>query len=164
MHQMTAAHRTLPFATLVKVHNLENGRSATVRINDRGPFVKGRIIDLSYAAAQAIRMPGIARVRLEILSLGSGALPQTGASGSLAPRSAFAVQVGAFTDRRNAQALKEAIAPHFGPVTIQTFDRGDQVFYRVRVGSEKTEEASGVLAEQLRRAGFADETFVVRLD
>ena len=67
MYDMTAAHRTLPFGTQVKVHDLENSRDVTVRINDRGPFVDGRIIDLSYASAQAMGMNGIARVRLEIL-------------------------------------------------------------------------------------------------
>ncbi len=68
MYQLTAAHRWLPFGTLVRVTNLENGLSVVVRINDRGPFVKGRIIDLSYAAAKRIRMlRQNARVRVEVL-------------------------------------------------------------------------------------------------
>lgn len=69
MNRLTAAHRTLPFNTRVRVTNLENGRSVEVRINDRGPFVEGRIIDLSYRAARKIGMvkPGLARVRLEVL-------------------------------------------------------------------------------------------------
>jgi rare lipoprotein A len=68
MHAMTAAHKGLPFGAMVKVTHLRNGRSVTVRINDRGPFVKGRIIDLSYAAAKRLRMisQGIARVRLRV--------------------------------------------------------------------------------------------------
>jgi rare lipoprotein A len=175
MHDMTAAHRTLPFGTRVKVHNLDNGRSVTVRINDRGPFVEGRIIDLSYAAAKAIGMSGLAPVRLEILSLGTIAVappppaavpaPDQGTTPSSQPLAgAFAVQVGSFTDRRNAEALRDAIAPHFGPVTIQTFDSGNGIFYRVRVGSEETEQAARALGEKLRDAGFANETFVVRLD
>lgn len=159
MHDMTAAHRTLPFGTQVRVHNLENGSNTTVRITDRGPFVEGRIIDLSYAAAQAIRMPGTAWVRLEILGVGSTPTAPPQPAGG-----AFAVQVGAFTDPRNAEALKEAIAPHFGPVSIQTFDRGDGIFHRVRVGRERTEEAAEGLARRLRQAGFATQTFVVRLD
>jgi rare lipoprotein A len=175
MHDMTAAHRTLPFGTRVKVHNLQNGRSVTVRINDRGPFVEGRIIDLSSAAAKAIGMSGLAPVRLEILNLGTNAAappapaavpaPDRGATpSSPALIGAFAVQVGSFADRRNAEALRDAIAPHFGPVTIQTFDSGSGVFYRVRVGSEETEQDARALAERLLDAGFADETFVVRLD
>jgi rare lipoprotein A len=175
MHDLTAAHRTLPFGTRVKVHNLNNGRSVTVRINDRGPFVAGRIIDLSYAAAKAIGMSGLAPVRLEILSLGTNAVrvpvtataPRPSRQETSPPRplvDAFAVQVGAFADRRNAEALRDAISPHFGPVTIQTFDSGNGIFYRVRVGNEKTEQEARALGEKLRDAGFADETFVVRLD
>ncbi len=74
MHAMTAAHRSLPFNTRVRVTNLDNGRSVVVRINDRGPFVEGRIIDLSYGAAGAVGMigPGTARVRLEVLEMGDG--------------------------------------------------------------------------------------------
>jgi rare lipoprotein A len=154
MYDMTAAHRTLPFGTRVKVHDLENGREVTVRINDRGPFVEGRIIDLSYAAAQAMHMPSMAQVRLEILGLGE--------SGLVA--GVFAVQVGAFRDQSNAERLKERIESRFGPVIIQDFDRGDGVFYRVRVGRESTEDAARSLAQRLRRANLATETFVVRLN
>jgi rare lipoprotein A len=160
MNQMTAAHRTLPFGTRVRVHNLENGENVTVRINDRGPFVKGRIIDLSYRAAQTIRMPGIARVRLEILDVGSGAPGRASPPGP----GVYAVQVGAFADRRNAENLRDAISPHFRPVQIQTYDRGDTVFFRVRVGRESSEAAAENLARRLIQTGFATETFVVRLD
>lgn len=157
MHDMTAAHRTLPFGTQVRVHNLENGHDVQVRINDRGPFVEGRIIDLSYTSAQAMRMPGTALVRLEILGFGSG-------GERAAEPGIYAVQVGAFKDRRNAERLKGDIAPRFGPVTIQTFDRGDGVFYRVRVGRESTEDAARDLARNLRRANLVSETFVLRLN
>jgi len=157
MYEMTAAHRTLPFNTMVRVHNLENSRDVEVRITDRGPFVEGRIIDLSFASAQAMGMPSTALVRLEILGASSpgGAEPEPGV---------FAVQVGAFQDRTNAERLKESIARRFGPVVIQTFDRGDAIFYRVRVGRESTEDKADDLARQLSEAGFAIETFVVRLD
>jgi rare lipoprotein A len=154
MYDMTAAHRTLPFGTRVNVHDLENGRAVTVRINDRGPFVEGRIIDLSYAAAQAVHMPSLAQVRLEILGLGEGGwLPGV-----------FAVQVGAFKDQGNAERLKGRIESQYGPVIIQDFDRGDGLFYRVRVGRESTEDAARSLAQSLRRANLAEETFVVRLN
>ena len=74
MRALTAAHRTLPFGTRVRVTHLENGRSVVVRVNDRGPFVEGRIIDLSRAAAEEIDMveEGTARVRVEVLSTPSG--------------------------------------------------------------------------------------------
>jgi rare lipoprotein A len=67
MHAMTAAHKTLPFGTRVRVTSLVNGKEVIVRINDRGPFIKGRIIDLSKAAAQAIDMPGIKQVQVSVL-------------------------------------------------------------------------------------------------
>jgi rare lipoprotein A len=154
MYDMTAAHRTLPFGTRVKIHDLENGYDVDVRINDRGPFIEGRIIDLSYAAAQAMHMPGIAQVRLEILGFGEAALVP----------GIFAVQVGAFRNQSNAERLKKSIETQFGPVIIQDFDRGDGLFYRVRVGRESTEDAARSLAENLRKASLATETFVVRLN
>jgi rare lipoprotein A len=153
MYDMTAAHRTLPFGTQVRVHDLQNGRDVDVRINDRGPFVEGRIIDLSYAAAQAMGMDGIAPVRLEILGLGSTSEPAV-----------FAVQVGAFRDPANADRLKALIEASYGPVVIQSFDRGDGLFHRVRVGHESTEAEARELAAKLRSANLATETFVVRMN
>ncbi len=159
MYAMTAAHRTLPFGSEVRVHDLDNGDDVTVRINDRGPFVEGRIIDLSYAAARAIKMvgPGVARVQLEILGL-----PPPGSSG--AEPGVYAVQVGAFKDLGNAQRLQVRLGSRFGPVIIQSFDRGDGLYHRVRVGHESTEEGAQQLALQLGAAGLATETFVVRLN
>jgi len=153
MYDMTAAHRTLPFGTQVRVHNLENGRDVDVRITDRGPFVEGRIIDLSYAAAQAMGMPGIAPVQLEILGLGATSGPAV-----------FAVQVGAFLDPANAERLKALIEASYGPVVIVSFDRGDGLFYRVRVGQEGSEGAALELAEKIRAANLASQTFVVRVN
>jgi rare lipoprotein A len=153
MYKMTAAHRTLPFGTQVRVHDLENGHDVTVRINDRGPFVEGRIIDLSYAAAQAMGMPGLARVRLEILGLGATSGPAV-----------FAVQIGAFRDPANADRLKSRIDTSYGPVVIQSFDRGDGIFYRVRVGHENTEDGARQLGEKIRSANLASQTFIVRMN
>jgi len=159
MYDLTAAHRTLPFGIRVRVHDLENGQSVEGRINDRGPFIEGRIIDLSYAAAQAIQMvgSGTALVRLEILN--PGAIP-----GPAAEPGVYAVQVGAFKDRSNAERLKARLESQFGPVVIQSFDRGDGLFHRVRVGRETTEDSARALAAQLGEAGLATETFVVRLN
>ena len=155
MYKISAAHRTLPFNTRVRVYNLKNGREVEVRINDRGPFVGGRIIDLSYAAAQVIHMEGIAPVHLEILGLDMDPSQLPGV---------FAVQVGAFRDRSNAERLKDRISRQYGPVSIQEFDRGDYVFYRVRVGQERTETAARDLARDLHEADLATATFVVRVD
>lgn len=159
MYALTAAHRTLPFGTQVRVHDLDDDESVDVTINDRGPFVEGRIIDLSLAAARAIHMvgPGTARVQLEILNpdviVGPGAIPGI-----------FAVQVGAFRDPANAERLKSRIENSFGPVEIQQYDRGDSIFYRVRVGRLSDEQDADAMASQLQAAGFASETFIVRLN
>jgi peptidoglycan lytic transglycosylase len=153
MHQFTAAHRTLPFNSVVRVTNLTNGRQTEVRINDRGPFVANRVIDLSFAAAQAIGMvgPGTARVRLDVVS---GPSPTAGF---------FGVQVGAFLRQENAQRLKAQLGSKYSPINIATFDSPNGVFYRVRIGRYDTEDAARQLATRLHQMdGFT--TFVVRLD
>lgn len=153
MHKLTAAHRTLPFDTKVRVINLHNGKSTIVRITDRGPFVENRIIDLSMAAAREIDSigPGIVPVRLEILS----AVDPTAGF--------FTVQVGAFRDRNNAERLRERLSDFYSPIFIQNYDSPDGVFYRVRVGKVPGEDAARQFGEQLRsREGFTP--FIVRLD
>jgi peptidoglycan lytic transglycosylase len=159
MYALTAAHRTLPFGSEVRVYNLENGAAVDVRINDRGPFVDGRIIDLSYAAAQAIGMlgPGTTLVRLQILN-------PTVINGPSATPAVFGVQVGAFRDPGNAQRLRAAIEQDFSPVVIQSYNDGTGVFYRVRVGQVGSQNAAQNLAAQLREANLATQTFVVRLN
>ena len=115
---------------------------------------RGLQVTASSAAAQAMHMPSTALVRPEILGFGSGG----------AIHGIFAVQVGAFRDRSNAERLKERIESQFGPVIIQDFERGGGLFCRVRVGHESTEDAARALAKSLRRANLATETFVVRLN
>lgn len=153
MYQFTAAHRTLPFGVILRVTNLSNGKQTEVRINDRGPFVGNRIIDLSLSAARAIEMvgPGTAPVRIEMLS---GPSPVGGA---------FGVQVGAFLVKENAEALRERLAAQFSPVVVVPYDSPNGPYFRVRVGRLATEEAAGDLANQLRASG-QNYTFVVRLD
>jgi rare lipoprotein A len=153
MYKLTAAHRTLPFDTVVRVTNLSNGLHADVRIIDRGPFVEDRVIDLSLAAARALGMEatGTALVKLEVIASGA---PLEGT---------FAVQVGAFSERDNAERLKLRLAPRYGTVSIQDYDAPAGRLYRVRVGSEPSVAAAQQLASRLASAeGFP--TFVVRLD
>ena len=100
---------------------------------------------------------GIARVRLEILGYGDQGSP-------VPPPGIFAVQVGAFKDPTNAAKLKALIETHHGPVIIQSFDRGEGLFHRVRVGNENSEAAANDLASALRAENFATQTFVVRLN
>ena len=153
MHDFTAAHRTLPFGAVLLVTNLLNGKQTQVRINDRGPFVANRIIDLSLAAAQAIEMvgPGTASVRLEMVS---GPNPQQGF---------FGVQVGAFSLQENADRLRTRLAERYSPVVTVPFNLPSGRFYRVRVGRMPTEAAALNLADQLRSTEQLV-TFVVRLD
>lgn len=153
MYQMTAAHRTLPFGAIVQVTNLSNGRQIDVRINDRGPFVSNRIIDLSYSAAQALGIvgPGTALVRLQVVS---GPNPAAGY---------FGVQVGAFEVQSNAERLRANLSERYSPITIVPYDSPEGLFYRVRVGRLPTESAARELASQLRSSDQLT-TFVVRLD
>jgi rare lipoprotein A len=153
MHEFTAAHRTLPFNAVVRVTNLRNGKQTQVRINDRGPFVADRVIDLSLSAAEAIEMlgPGTAQVRLEVIA------------GPSSEKGSFAVQVGAFREQENAQRLKIEMESRNLPVSIATYDSPSGLFYRVRVGRAPTEADANQLAGQLRSTGQLT-TFVVRLD
>ena len=153
MHKLTAAHRTLPFETMVRVTNLNNGKSTTVRITDRGPFVDNRIIDLSLAAAREIESvgPGVVPVHLEVL----GNVDVTAGF--------FTVQVGSFRDRANAERLRDRLNLTYSPILIQQYDSPEGTFYRLRVGKVSGEDAAKDLAEQLRnKEGFT--TLVFRLD
>jgi rare lipoprotein A len=154
MYKLTAAHRTLPFETMVRVTNLNNGKSTTVRITDRGPFVDNRIIDLSLAAAREIDSvgPGVVHVRVEVLT------PGVDVTGGF-----FTVQIGAFKDQANAQRLRDRLNLSYSPIFIQQYDSPDGTFYRVRVGKVSGEDAARQFGEQLRsREGVTP--IVVRLD
>ena len=154
MHKLTAAHRTLPFETMVRVTNERNGKSTVVRITDRGPFVSNRIIDLSYAAAQEIESigPGVVPVRIEVLSIAQD--PEAGY---------FTIQVGAFRDRANAERLRNRLSPSYSPIFIKRYGADGAFFYRVHVGKVSGEEAAHDFGEQLRaREGVVP--MVVRLD
>ncbi len=151
MHLMTAAHRTLPFETVVRVNNLDNGRRVQVRINDRGPFVKGRIIDLSYAAAQKIDMvrPGTAKVRLEILRVEANT-------------AALAVQVGSFREEPRARRLKRKLERDYRPVRVSLYRSTQGRFYRVLVGDYGSRAEAMKALRRLKSRGY--EGFLIRLD
>jgi len=138
MHGMTAAHKKLPFGTVVEVLNLDNGKSVQVRINDRGPFIRGRVIDLSRTAADAIEMlgPGTARVELFLVS------------GAVETR--FTVQVGAFRELGGAEKLSQRLTGTYKKVSIVS--SGD--WHRVQVGSFPTREKAKDLRKRLWRAGY----------
>ena len=153
---MTAAHRTLPFNTVVRVTNTTNGKQVVVRINDRGPFIDGRVIDLSLAAARKIDLvrPGIAPVRLQIIK-------QAVASGPAQSTPGYAVQVGAFENESVAEMLRRDLQGRYGDASIQPV-RLEQTLYRVRVGHSSDVQTADQLAIRLRAQRF--DSFVVRLD
>lgn len=152
MEKLTAAHRTLPFGVTVRVLNLSNDRTVDVRINDRGPFVGGRIIDLSRAAARQIEMlgPGTARVRLTIVETSSKDDPGY-----------YGVQTGAFRDKSNAVRQRALMAKRFGRARLIERN-GNPPLWRVVVGREPTEEGATALAERI--ATENGPSFVVRVD
>jgi rare lipoprotein A len=151
MEDLTAAHRTLPFETRVRVVNTLNEKTVDVRITDRGPFIDGRVIDLSRAAARVIDLirPGIAPVRVEVTSL-----PEKVRDG------VFAVQVGAFRDKENAERARIQMAAKYGAAKIVQ----DEGLWRVLVGAEKTEERADALCRKIRHDSGEKNAFVVRLD
>ena len=140
MYDMTAAHKILPLGTYVRVKNLENDRVIDVRINDRGPFIRGRVIDLSYTAAKKLDIvhPGTASV--EIVALGVPNSSKSGLSDATVYTpldyftGTFSVQVGAFQDRNNAERLRQNLALLHKDAFISEFSNGSDTFYRVRVG------------------------------
>jgi rare lipoprotein A len=153
METLVAAHRTMPFNTWLKVTNLNNGLSVTVRVIDRGPFVNNRIIDLSKAAARQIQMigPGIARVHLEVIS----------APIDVPANDFYGVQVGAFASYQSAERLRAKFAARFGAAQL-SYKQGRVPLYRVLVGKAPSPAAAQQIADQLQ--GEMGPVFVVRLD
>jgi rare lipoprotein A len=154
MHAMTAAHRTFPLGSIVRVTNLKTGATAQVRITDRGPFIPGRIVDLSLAAAQKLDVykPGVAKVRVELLQSPA----QAGASGK------WAVQIGSFPDEDAASKLADRLTRRYHTAKIQHFasPAGDW-WIRVRVLDDDHGRAQKLAAETKTPEGAV---FLVRLD
>lgn len=163
MYGLSAAHKTLPLGAWVRVKNLNNNKTLDVRINDRGPFVHGRIIDLSYAAAQELAVVGPGTAPVIITALGKK--PSAGVSDeAYIPMDyysgKFTFQVGAFSSRDNAERLRKKLGRTFTNAHISPFDRGDMVFYRVRVGSCRSLEDAEAYEKTLSRHGFPDAIIV----
>jgi rare lipoprotein A len=154
MESLVAAHRTLPFQTWVRVTNLTNRKTVEVRIIDRGPFVDGRIIDLSHEAARQIDLigPGVAKVRLEVIRAPANPVPGL-----------FAVQVGAFRDQAAAERLRGQMAVRYGSARLVP-RTGSPPLWRILVGTEATEEGADRLAAQIMEQLREKNAFVVRLD
>ncbi len=145
--KLTAAHKSLAFGSLVRVTELDTGKRVDVIINDRGPFVGGRIIDLSFAAARDLGMvdKGVARVRIEVLGL----------AGPLAARR-WRVQVGSFEARPRAEDIATSLqAQGHGPVLLTEFENEGALYHRVWVGSFRERDAAERLLRQLQLQGFS---------
>ena len=153
METLVAAHRTLPFQTMVRVRNLANDKTVDVRIIDRGPFIDGRIIDLSHAAAKQIELigPGTGQVELTVLA------PPVNPEPAL-----FAVQVGAFREKANADHEIETMTAYGGAVSVMR--PGNPPVWRVLAGRENSQQAAESLAARIRSEQHVPEAFVVRLD
>lgn len=152
MYAMSAAHKTLPMPTMVRVTNLKNNRSVIVRVNDRGPFVKSRVIDLSYAAAKTLGYDnaGTAPVRVEVLgrqTTGSSRIvtrpptqrpvlqrPKTVPATATAREGGMYIQLGAFSSHHNATQLKDSLKGSYPSVRIYAKNGGYSEIYRVRIG------------------------------
>ncbi|MEC9491209.1 septal ring lytic transglycosylase RlpA family protein [Flexistipes sp.] len=149
MYANTAAHKTLPLGSMVHVKNLENGRTTVVRINDRGPFIKGRIIDLSYTGAKKIGIvdKGVAKVKITLLSEARDRLVVDGHDVDLDKRK-FAVQIGSFTVYANAERLVEK----HSNAAITKFRKNGNIFYRVRIRNfDNRGEAENFIDEYSRQ-------------
>ena len=157
MYKLTAAHKTLPLGTYVKVINLENGRSVVVKINDRGPFVRGRIIDLSYEAARRLGMlrKGVAKVK--IIALGKKVDSRFVSVDYY--RGNFYVQVGAFKNKLNAYTYKYSLIRKYKLPVRVFFLNG---FYRVLVGPFSSISKAEAEKKRFRSLGIKG-SFIIRL-
>lgn len=181
MHAMTAAHRTLPLPSYARVTNLENGRSVVVRINDRGPFLHNRLIDLSYAAAAKLGILGPGTGLVEVEGIGSGSPPPapttiaarggglevipTAQASTAAPPSPprLYVQAGAFVQHENAARMRARLEQAaFHPVFIHSAEEADgRRWLRVRIGPVASVEEADRLTERLAAHGVPDALIVV---
>jgi rare lipoprotein A len=166
MYAMTAAHKSLPFGTMVEVVNVENKKSTIVRINDRGPFCQGRIIDLSHSAAKKIDMIKKGTAAVEITALGTddevlAEADKTGPDVKLGVKpdnvyftGDFTIQVGSFGDPDNAEKLKISLEKITKDVHVIPVEKNNQTFYRVRVGRFNSLKQAQAMEQHLGQNGF----------
>jgi rare lipoprotein A len=166
MHEMTAAHKTLPMNTMLLVKNLDNGKETIVRVNDRGPFVRGRIIDLSYAAAKKLKIvkPGTSPIKIVALAektmlaksrAGKGTLPDLN-------HGEFYVQIGAFSEQQNAFRLQKRFTDSGHTAVIQKYFGPKEIYYRVHVYAGKELSAAKRAENSLLEHGYSGAFVVAR--
>lgn len=167
MYKKTAAHRSLPFGTRLRVRNISNQRVTIVKVNDRGPFVKGRDLDLSYAAAKELDMMSQGVAEVDVVNLGREGdnqkptpVAKPVAQEKSAPQAApvtqtvpVTIQVASFRDPANAANLKEELALNYSPVFIDK--DAQQSLYRVKVGQFSTRQEAEPIAQKLTEEGYS---------
>ncbi len=159
MYAMTAAHKTLPIPSYVMVTNLLNGRQVVLRVNDRGPFVDDRVIDLSYVAAAKLDMLTIGTAPVEVVAVGPG---DTLPGPSFAKPATVWIQAGAFTVRDNAERLRARLDGTAGtPARIETAEVNGRQFFKVRLGPVASTAEADRLSRVLANHGIPDPLFVV---
>lgn len=154
MYSMTAAHKTLPLPCFAQVTNLSNGRSVIVRVNDRGPFVANRLIDLSYVAASKLDMLRAGTTLVEVRSISAPEMPLPA---PVVTKDDLYIQAGAFAEEDNANRLLATIrAAGVGPAFIREASVNGRRLFRVRVGPVPDVAEFDRLVEDLRGAGIPD--------
>lgn len=154
MYKLTCAHKELPFGTVLGVTNLANGKTVRCIVNDRGPFVSGRDLDLSYAAAKEIGLIGSGTGRVRIANLGrdSSYIKEVRYVASEGP---FTIQVGSFRDHDNAVHLKEGLDLKYKAVYIIEASVKNVTYYRVRIGKFQRRKDASDLAKTLAYEGYS---------
>src|SRR6185312_8784034 len=149
MYAMTAANKVVPIPCYARVTNLKNGKSVIVKINDRGPFVANRLIDLSYAAASKLGMLGSGTALVEVQAVGPGDLPPPAGNPQIF------LQVGAYSGRANADnAVSKLTAGGVSHAFVETANEGARTLYKVRIGPLADVDAVDKLTESLAELGF----------
>ncbi|TKB10231.1 septal ring lytic transglycosylase RlpA family protein [Desulforhopalus sp. IMCC35007] len=165
MHGMTAAHKTLPMNTVVMVKNLDNGRKTVVRINDRGPFVRGRIIDLSYTAAKKIGLVNHGTANVQVVALAEKR-KKDGLDSDLVyadlETGEFYVQIGAFAQKINALKLQERFTEAGHTTVIQKYFGPDSILYRVQVYAGKNIHLAERAEKALLESGYVGAFIIAR--
>ena len=169
MHAMTAAHKILPMNTMLLVHNMENGRETVVRVNDRGPFARERVIDLSYAAAKELDLIGPGLARIEIIAMGEAATAAKKAGTTPTKlvhqdfkKGNYFVQIGSFLKRNNAERLARNFLDRDYRVVIQPYITSGFTYYRVQIFAGTELKPARGFEKQMLGSGFTDAFLISR--
>ncbi len=163
MYAMTCAHKEFSFGTNLRVTNLVNNKSAVVTVNDRGPFISGRDLDLSYAAAREIGLigPGVSRVKIEYLGRDMRYVKRVEFV-PLATVGPFTIQIGAFQEESNALHLKQGLELKYKDVFMATAYINGKKFYKIRIGAFVDRDNAYSFAKNLAEEGYS--TFITKMD